>query len=325
MSRALILVSAAALLGAAQLSHPAAAELPNFQSGSSVGEGVPLKAYATIAPQVHLFGDVITARLAVVADTKWVNPARLRVSTDFKPYTLVHRSTKATLRVGRFEQLTWTWTLRCLTNACVPRAPPSERFHVFRFQLIHIDYLTPNGRRAYGIVATWPKVQVVSQVSPGVAKFLERTHHLNWRFHIAPVAAPTYRVSPGVLFWLALGAGIAMLLGASALAWRWYRLVRPHRLQEPGGATGTPLERALAVLAWAHARGDETLERKALERVAGELDVEQPVPQVADLSHTARELAWSSRTPEDEEVETFSERARDTGRRVETETEEVEE
>lgn len=320
MKRAVaLLAAAAALLGAALHPQRAAATLPHFPAGSSVGEGVPLKAYATIAPQVHRFGDAITAHLAVLADTKWVDPARLRVSTDFAPYTLVRRSTKATVRVGRFQQLTWTWTLRCITSACVPRVPPSERFHVFRFQLIHIDYLSPTGKRTYGIAATWPKVEAVSQVSPGVAAFLQKTNHLNWRFHIAPVAAPTYRVSPSVLFWIALSAGIAMLLGASALAWRWYRLIRPSRVQESGAATGTPLERALAVLAWAHARGDDTLERKALERVAGELDVEAPIPEVDELSRTARELAWSSRTPEDEEVETFSERARDTGRQAETE------
>jgi hypothetical protein len=314
-----LLLVAAALLAASLHPHRAAAALPNFPSGTSVGEGVPLKAYATIAPQVHLFGDVITAHLAVVADTKWIDPARLRVSTDFKPYQLVHGSTKTTVRVGRFQQLTWTWTLRCITTACVPRAPPSERFHVFRFQLIHIDYLTPNGKRAYGIDATWPKVEVVSQVSPGVAAFLQKTNHLNWRFHITPVAAPTYRVSPSVLFWLAFGAGVVLLLVASVLLWRWYRLIRPPRPQAAGGPGGTPLERALAVLAWAHARGDDTLERKALERVAGELDGETPLPEVDELSRAARELAWSSRTPDDDDVETLSERARISGRQPENE------
>jgi hypothetical protein len=317
---AALLIATASLLAAALHAHDAGATLPNFPAGSSVGEGVPLKAYATIAPQVHLFGDVITARLAVVADTKWVDAARLRVSTDFTPYTLVSASTKAATHVGRFQQLTWTWTLRCITTACVPRMPPSERFHVFRFQLIHIDYLSPTGTRAYGIDATWPKVEVVSKVSPGVAAFLQMTNHLNWRFHIAPVAAPTYRVSPTTLFWLALGAGIALLLAASMLAARWYRVIRPPALQEHGKeATGTQLERALAVLAWAHARGDETLARKALERVAGELDVDTPVPAGDGLSRAARELAWSSRSPEDDEVETLSERARGTGRPAEGE------
>ena len=315
MKRAAVIV----LAGAALLSgsYRASAALPNFPSGTSVGEGVPLKAYATLAPQVHLFGDVVTARLAVVADTKWVDPERLRVSTNFEPYRLLRHPVRASFSVGRFQQVTWTWTLRCITTECVPRVPPSERFHVFHFQTIHIEYVALNGKPAYGIDATWPKVEVFSQVSPGVAKFLQKTNHLNWRFQIAPVASPTYRISPSLLFWLALGLGIATLIAAAVLAWRWYRLIRPRKLHVPGEATGTPLERALAVLAWAHARGDETLERKALERVAGELGDETPEPEVDELSRTARELAWSSRMPEDEEVETFSARARGTGRPTE--------
>jgi hypothetical protein len=321
VKRGLVLVIAAAAVvpGAALYPNRATATLPNYPSGTAIGEGVPLKAYATIAPQVHLFGDVITARLAVVADTKWIDPARLRVTTDFKPYRLVHGSTKKTIRTGRFQQLTWTWTLRCITTACVPRVPPSDRFHIFRFQLIHIDYLTETGKRAYGIDATWPKVEVDSQISPGVATFLLRTSHLNWRFHIAPVEAPTYRVSPGLLFWLAFGAGVAMLLAAAALLSRWYLQIRPARPEPAGGPSGTPLERALAVLAWAHARGDDTLERKALERVAGELDDETPEPEIDELSRAARELAWSSRTPDDEDVEALSERARVSGRQPERE------
>ncbi len=319
MKRALLLIVLAgvALLTAATLPHGAVAALPNYSSGTSIGEGVPLKAYATLTPQVHLFGDTVTARLAVVADTKWVDPERLRVSAGFEPYTIVRTPQRTSYSVGRFQQVTWTWTLRCITTACVPRVPPSERFHIFRFRTIHIEYVALNGKRAYGIDATWPRVEVVSQVSPGVAKFLQKTNHLNWRFHIAPVASPTYRVSPTVLFWLAFGMGIALLLVAAAFGWRWYRLIRPRREYGPGEATGTPLERALAVLAWAHARGDETLERKALERVAGELGVETPEQDVDELSRTARELAWSSRTPEDDEVETFSERARGTGRATE--------
>jgi len=307
----LIALVAGSLLASA---HRASASLPHFSSGTSVGEGVPLKAYATLTPQVHLFGDVVTAKLAVVADTKWVDPERLHVSTDFTPYKAIRRQQRTSISIGRFQQVTWTWTLRCITTECVPRAPPSELFHIFRFQAIHIEYLTLTGKRQYGIDATWPKVQVVSQVSPSVATFLAKTNHLSWRFHISPVAAPTYRVSPGLLFWLSFGAGIAMLLIASAFGWRWYRLMRPRKAYAPGEAAGTPLERALAVLAWAHARGDETLERKALERVAGELGVETPEPEVDELSRTARELAWSSRSPEDEEVETFAERARGTGR-----------
>lgn len=319
MKRAVVLVvlASVALLAAATLPHRAAAELPHFSSGTSVGEGVPLKAYATVSPQVHLFGDIVTARLAVVADTKWVDPARLRVSTDFTPYRSARHPSKMSIGAGRFQQVTWTWTLLCVTANCVP----TERIRTFRFQTIHIKYLALNGKPAYGIDATWPKVEVASQMTPGVVNYLKRTHRLNWRFHIAPVASPTYRVSPTLVFWLGLGAAIMLLLAATVFAWRWDRLLRPRAAGGPGEVAGTALERALAVLAWAHARGDETLERKAFERVAGELHVETPLPEVDELSRAARELAWSSRTPEDEDVETFSARARGTSRPTEDEPE----
>jgi hypothetical protein len=305
---ALALLAATAIFPASAL-----AELPHITSGTSVGEGVPFKAYTTLSPQVHLFGDVVTARLAVVADTKWIDPARLRATTDFTPYRVVHQPLRTTMHAGRFQQVTWTWTLRCITTACVPRAP-NEQIHVFRFQAIHIAYVPAAGKPAYGIDATWPRLEVVSQVTPSVASFLAKTNRLNWRFRLAPLAAPTFRMSPSLLFWVALGATVALLLAAATLGWRWYRLMRPRTQTGPGEAAGTALERALAVLAWAHARGDETLERKALERVAGELDPETTPAEVDELSRKARELAWSAHTPEDDEVVTISERARGTSR-----------
>jgi hypothetical protein len=294
-----LLLAAAALA----LAAPAAARLPIFEAGSSVGEGVPLKAYATISPTVHLFGDSLTAKIAVVADTKWIDPQRLRVTADFTPYV----STKSSVlraQVGRFAQVTWTWTLSCITAACVPRLPPSDKFHVFRFPPARVEYLAINRKPAYGINASWPPVEVLSQVSPGVAAFLRKTNRLNWRTGMTPVAAPTYRVSPNLLLWAALG--LAGVLGAAAilLGSRWYLSVRPQRAA-PHVDTGTTLERALAVLRYAHEHADETLQRKAFERVAGELGVDE-------LTRIARELAWSPRTPEDEEVEEFAEQARGT-------------
>jgi hypothetical protein len=286
------------------LAAPAAARLPVLKQGSSVGEGVPLKAYATITPTVHLFGDELTAKIAIVADTKWVDPARLRVTTNFAPYRLTREPTVLRLQMGRFAQVTWTWTLRCITSPCVPRLPPSDKFHIFRFRPARIEYITLSGNPAYGINASFPPVEVLSQVSPGVAAFLSKTNRLNWRFDFTPVASPTYRISPSLLFWLALGLGGAFLLGALWFAYRWYLLVRPRR-ERVQADLGTPLERALAVLRYAHEHGDETLQRKAFERVAGELGVER----ADELTLIARELAWSPRTPEDEEVEEFAEQA----------------
>jgi hypothetical protein len=301
----LLLVAAVALA----LAAPATAGLPVYPAGSVVGEGVPLKAYATVSPTVHLFGDKVTARLAVVADTKWVVPARLRVHTSFEPYRQLRKPSIVRVQVGRFAQITWTWTLQCLTTPCAPRVPPSERYHDFRFQTIFIDYLSTRGTRAYGITATWPKVEVQTQVTPGVRSYMQETNRFRWLFHTTPVASPTYRISPSVLFSAALALAGALALATLVLGRRWYRVLRPPAVAAAAAADPSPttLERALQLLAWAHASGDETLERKTLERVAAELDVED----VDELSRAARELAWSQRTPADEDVETLAERARE--------------
>jgi hypothetical protein len=290
------------------LAVPAAARLPVYENGSSVGEGLPFKAYATITPTVHLFGDSVTAKIAIVADTKLVDPSRLQVTAQFSPYVQTREPTILRVSIGRFAQLTWTWTLECLSSPCVPRDPPSDKFHVFSFHPARITYLRVNRKAAYSITASWPPIEVLSQVSPGVAEFLQKTSRLNWRLGMTPVAAPTYRVSPGLLIWLAVGvAGIFGIL-ALGFAWRWYLVVRPRRAAAPLYDPATTLDRALAVLRYAHEHGDETLQRKAFERVAGELGVER----ADELTLVARELAWSQRTPEDEEVEEFAEQARGT-------------
>ncbi|MES1246436.1 MAG: hypothetical protein ABUS54_02030 [Actinomycetota bacterium] len=278
--------------------------LPAQKGGSSIGEGLPFKAYASMTPTVHLFGDQVTAKLAVVADTKYVDPLRLRVRTDFKPYVPVAAPAVARVVAGRFEQITWTWQIRCIDSACVPRVPTSDKFHVFHFSPAHIDYVTLQGKPAYGLNAYWPPVEVISQISPGVQKFLQLTNHIGWRFDFRPVGAPTYRFSPTTVLWVALG--LAGVFGAGALFFfgRWYLLIRPRRTSA-AELPGTPLERALAVLRYAHETGDETLQRKAFERVADELGV----AQADELTRTARELAWSPRTPEDEEVEAFAAQA----------------
>lgn len=277
--------------------------LPFEKTGSAIGEGHPFKAYASMAPTVHLFGDVLTAKLAVLADTKWVDPLRLRVATKFAPYLPVHAPQVLRLTYGRFEQITYTWKLRCLDPPCVP-VTPNTKFHVFHFPPARVSYLNTDGTRAYGIDAYWPPVEAISQISPGVERFLLLTKHINWRTSLSPIAEPTYRFSPSLAFWIAIAlAGIAAA-GALLLSGRWYLAIRPRRLSFES-LPGTPLERALAVLRYAHRTGDETLQRKAFERVADELGVQR----AGELQSVARELAWSSRTPEDEEVEQFAAQA----------------
>lgn len=279
---------------------------PARAPGSVIGNGRPLKAYARINPTVHLFGDTIHARLTVLADSKFVDPSRLSVKATFAPYTAAGAPTLATVHAGRLEQLTWTWTLRCLTGKCLPVGLPSVSSHTFRFPPAQIRYLHPDGTFAYGLITAWPHVQVFSHLSPGVAAALLKTKALDWQYSIAPVAPPTYRVQPTLLFWLAVAAAAVLLAGGVVFAVRWYLVVRPR-----GGRAfeGTPLERALALVTWAHAHGNETLERKAFERVADEIDASAPRDGLAAAAH---ELAWQARLPDDDEVQDFTQRARET-------------
>lgn len=294
MTRALLLALAGATVAIAAAPPPKG--VPPAATGSVIGEGLPLKAFASITPTVHLFGDTVTANLAVVADTKWVDPRRLNVRAQFAPYKPIRPPQVLRLHYGRFEQVTWTWKLRCLDAACIPRVPPSDKYRAFHFAPAHISY-----GKQYGLNAYWPRVEVLSQISPGVARVILQTKRIKWQTPITPVATPTYRTSPSLVFWLAVALASALGAASLLLAGRWVLLVRPRgsRLQV---APGTPLERALAVLRYAHERGDETLQRKAFERVADELGVER----ADELTRVARELAWSPRTPEDEEIEAFA-------------------
>jgi hypothetical protein len=292
-----------AVLAALAAAAPAGADIPHVHGGSVLGKDLPMKVYASIDPQVHTFGDPITARVSVLADSKWVAPANVRVKVHFRPYhsagapTLVRRSN------GRLLQLTWTWHLRCLVVQCLPVMKGSDLAHVFQFSPALVEYRSPQGQIRYTIGARFPHIAVLSELSPSEIAGIG-IHQLIWydQLSVTPIPAPHYRTAPSAAFWVAIA--LAVVLGAAALfiGGRWALQFRPARAARPADASS--LERALTLFFWARANDDETLQRKALERVADELPFD-----VHDLSETARALAWSPETPEEEDVEEISERA----------------
>jgi hypothetical protein len=295
-------VALTAALLASAASARAGAELPPTPGGSVLGRNLPLKVFASIDPAVHLFGDPITAQVAVAADRKWVAPANVRVIVHFHPYRPAGPPTLTRVSNGRFLQLTWTWRLRCLTAACLPRTKKNDLAHVFRLSPAHIEYVAPTGRVRYSLDARFQRIAVLSELSPSVVSGIGN-HVLEWSAPLTPVPAPHYRAAPSLLFWLSLA--LAAVLGATGLALvsRWAWQFRPAR-EGQEQLRGSSLERALTLFFWARAHDDETLQRKALERVADELPYD-----VHDLSEAARALAWSPETPEEEEVQEISERA----------------
>jgi hypothetical protein len=286
MKRALLAVVLVALATAA----PAAAK--------------PLEVTASMSPPVALFGNAVLAHVSAIADTRRVDPTGLRVKVNFAPYVPVGPPRVRRTGTGRYVQTTWTWKLRCLTNACVPVAPPSDVFHDFHFPPAHVYGSGVSGTSKYRARAFFPPTEVLSQISPGEQAFIKSHKHIEWLYQLTPAAGDNYRVSPALVFWLAIV--LAVLCGAAALVLvgRWALGLRKPAVATAPAFTGSYLEQALQLFFWANARGDETLQRKALERVADELPLD-----VVDLSETARELAWSPETPEGDEVEAISARA----------------
>lgn len=288
------------LLLALVLAAPAGAKIPK----TAIGKVSPIAVSASVDPPVLTFGDSIVARVTVLADTRQIEPGRIKlVPPDFTPFHFSQPPREEKTISGRFLQETWTWSLHCLDKACVPTVPPSDVYHFFHFGPAQVHYLNRHGSIEYRLHGFFPPIEIDSAVSPGIVNYLTKNKAVNWQYQLSPGTAARYRVSPSLVFWLALA--IAALLGAAglAVAARWALAFRAPREVAPA-LPPSYLERALALFFWANARGDETLQRKALERVAGELPLD-----VIDLSETARALAWSPETPEGDEVEAISERA----------------
>jgi hypothetical protein len=233
-----------------------------------------------------------------------VDPARLQVSTDIAPYQQTAPPTVVTTGSGRFAEKTWTWTLRCLTIACVPVKPPSDVFHLFHFPMARVTYTGADGKTKYTVHADFPRVEEFSAVSFTIASNVLVNKTILWQYQLTPATASAFRVTPGLVFWAAVALAALLAAAGLAIAARWLLRFRAPAAAAAPALPASYLERALALFFWANARGDETLQRKALERVAGELPLD-----VIDLSEAARELAWSPETPEEDEVEAISERA----------------
>jgi hypothetical protein len=111
----------------------------------------------------------------------------------------------------------------------------------------------------------------------------------------------SYAVRPEVLGWGAIAVAVALLLVGGWLVAGVVRGRRQlRRLGIPAHLTG--VDRALALLEHARVERDVAGERRALERLALELQKDgRP-----ELSLTATRLAWSKDGPRDEALDSFT-------------------
>ena len=293
---------------------------PDIDPGSAAprgGGGLPargIEAQAALEPRITLFGDMVVAHVDVLLDRRKVDPASVRVGTEFLPWEIVGQPVRARQDAGSTTHLRTTYTLRCTGSPCAP----SNSSAALEFDPARVSYGgsagTVGDREALRV--HWPILLVYSRFAAANAEGASRVGSSStaslWRADLASFPAATYRIAPGVL--LPALVVLAVLLGAAGVALALVAIPRRRKAPEPEPEPEpepvvvlTPLEQALELLEDA-GRADGTEDRRrALELVAEVLDLDHP-----ELARAARTLAWSEDDPEVDQTSGLAVRVRGT-------------
>jgi hypothetical protein len=274
--------------------------------GSQLPNGVPLAVTASISPTVVFFADPITARIDIAVDRKKVDPDRVRIATDFRPFDRLAQ-TKTRRDAGRTTYIRELYRLRCLSRDCVQLLPsvaaaagvakPSGRRGT---QFPPARVYVKGSSSVHPLLLQWPTVESVTRVNQAESQLETFFYHAS----LAPPDA-SYALSPTALLWVLLLAVLLLLAVPTALVARRVRAYRRARLPTLKPEL-PPLERALRLLEWANRQSDGEDRRRALELVA----VELLRGGLGDLGERARELAWSPPSPPADEAGELGTRVR---------------
>lgn len=281
----------AAIVAAAAAAAVALILLLVLAPGWSDGGGGTYDPRATVVktrldPPSALFGDQVTATARVIVDAGEVDPASVTLDPSFKPFQAFGTSRTVRDGVGRAAEITFTFRLQCVTGTCIRAMEREERGGRIRTVPIALPKATVKARTRDGErLATdvgWPTLVVHSRLTA------ERIQ--NETPDVGAFAAPpvTYSASPDLVGWLLTAVAALLVLVAGWLVARSLATVRTERrLRLP--AHLTPVERALALARHALDGGDVAGGRKALERLAAELERGGQ----DDLAQAAGRTAWS--------------------------------
>ena len=288
-------------------------------AGCGGSDAPPLLANGKIAsvrgallPDTHLFGEPVVVRIDVVLDRDKVDPAAVAVKSDFKPYETVGATGIDREDLGRFTRLTYTTTLRCLNEDCIPKTFKNSEVTIS--QTPELPLFPENQQRDEKRKYEFPPTLVTTGEGDDLQTLgrvvwppLRSLSRLNWYDDavvgqgfpfvatVTPLPDTSYRTSPTLLGLLLLAVAVALV--AVPVGY----LVRSRRSRrEPRESTArqlSPLERALALVEWASRRPSADERREALEALAFELDGD-----AGETADRARAQGWSPPKPESDEM-----------------------
>ncbi len=226
----------------------------------------------------------------VLFDRRVVRPESVGIDADFEPWKQQGSAPPARSESGDLVRLSYRITLTCATIECLPTGLAQQL--QFPSARVHYGLRVRPGRIVDTF--TWQPFQVVSRVTE------EEVDAARWRADLRALPAVSYRISPGTLGALLLGAAGLLGLAGVLLALRTLPSRARHAAEDDVADPPTRLEQALELAReTAAANGGSPEARKALERLARELG-EAGLPRRAD---EARRLAWSTDQPSRAEVE----------------------
>jgi hypothetical protein len=269
-----------------------------------------IEAETSLSSRTAFFGDTVLAHVDVLLDKTRVDPESVRVAADFVPFEAIGRPQRSRRDAGDSAHVRITFVLRCLSGACVPAADSEQ----VDFLPTRVSFAAPSEQEEVdesSLTVDWPAIVVYPRFTP---ELTEDATTQSWRADLLTLPSVSYRRAPGLVAALLLTSAALLVFAGGGLAY----LAWPKRLPEPPPAPPppppepvevvSPLEVALALLEQSIRTDGAADQRRALELVAEELELEDWGDR--DLARTARALAWSEEVPPIEETTRLAARVR---------------
>jgi hypothetical protein len=254
-----------------------------------------ITADATLSPEVVFFGDTVRIRFDVVVDKTRVDPESVRIAADFEPFAVVGQPERSRRDAGDRAFVSTTFMLRCVSGTCLP----SGDGETYEFPPARVRFAAAAGEEAdqSSITQPVPSILLFSRFAALQAQADPREQP--WKVDQLSLPAVSYRVAPGLLVALLLACGVLAALGGAVLAYLAWPKRAPAPPPEPEPPPPepalSPLEQALALLEQSIRLDGSADQRRALELVAEELELEEWGDP--ELARAARALAWSEDVP----------------------------